>query len=86
MIVTGSAAEEVTEFIVLSAEPIGRVMLLEAAHTSDPSLDPAMVLFKSIIQIDTRPVAGPCGPTLSGSRAGNSLRNPSQSAPRPSAS
>jgi hypothetical protein len=55
--VTGSAAEEVTEFIVLSAEPVGRVMLLEAAHTSDPSLDPAMVLFKSIIQVDIRPVA-----------------------------
>ena len=47
------------KFIVLSAEPVGRVMLLEAAHTSDPSLDPAMVLFKSIIQIDTRPVADP---------------------------
>jgi hypothetical protein len=31
-------------------------MLLEAAHTSDPPLDPAMVLFKSIIQVDARPV------------------------------
>src|ERR1700756_47908 len=57
LVVTGSAAEEVAEFIVLSAEPVGRVMLLEAAHTSDPPLDPAMVLFKSIIQIDARPVA-----------------------------
>ena len=57
LVVTGSAAEDVSEFIVVSAEPVGRVMLLEAAHTSDPSLDPAMVLFKSIIQIDTRPVA-----------------------------
>ena len=46
-------------FIVFSAEPVGRVMLLEAAHTSDPSVDPAMVLFESIIQIDTRPVADP---------------------------
>ena len=42
---------------MLSAEPVGRVMLLEAAHTSDPSLDPSMVLFKSIIQVDVRPVA-----------------------------
>ena len=57
MVVAGSAAEEVTEFIVLSAEPVGRVMLLEAAHTSDPSFDPAMVLFESIVQIDIRPVA-----------------------------
>jgi hypothetical protein len=57
LVVAGSAAEEVTEFIVLSAEPVGRVMLLEAAHTSDPSLDPAMVLFKSIVQVDVRPVA-----------------------------
>ena len=32
-------------------------MLLEAAHTSDPSFDPAMVSFKSIIQVDARPVA-----------------------------
>ena len=31
--------------------------LLEAAHTSDPSFDPAMVLFKSIIQVDARSVA-----------------------------
>ena len=57
MVVTGSATEKVAEFIVLSAEPVCRVMLLEAAHTSDPPLDPAMVLFKSIIQIDARPVA-----------------------------
>ena len=56
MVVTGSAAEKVTEFIVLSAESVGRVVLLEAVHTSDPSLDPAMVLFKSIVQIDIRPV------------------------------
>jgi hypothetical protein len=32
-------------------------MLIEAAHTSDPSFDPAMVLFKSIIQVDARSVA-----------------------------
>jgi hypothetical protein len=49
LVVAGSAAEEVAEFIVLTAEPVGRVMLLEAAHTSDPSFDPAMVLFKPII-------------------------------------
>ena len=57
LVVTGSAPEEVTKFIVLSAEAICRVILLEAAHTSDASFDPAMVLFKSIIQVDARPVA-----------------------------
>jgi hypothetical protein len=49
LIVTRSAPEEVAKLIVLSAEPMCRVMLFEAAHTSDPSLDPAMVLFKSIV-------------------------------------
>jgi hypothetical protein len=41
---------------VLSADSVCSVMLLEAAHTSDPSFDPAMVLFKPIIQVDARPV------------------------------
>jgi hypothetical protein len=57
LVVAGSTAEEVAEFIMLSAEAACRVMLLEAAHTSDPSFDPAMVLFKSIIQVDARSVA-----------------------------
>jgi hypothetical protein len=57
LVVTRSAAEEVAQFIVLPAEPACRVVILEATHTSDPSLDPAMVLFKSIIQIDVCPVA-----------------------------
>jgi hypothetical protein len=35
--VTGSAAEKVAEFIILSAKPVCRLMLLEAAHTSDAS-------------------------------------------------
>ena len=57
LVVTGSAAEDVSEFIGLSAEPVGRTMLFEATHTLDPSFDPAMVLFKSIVQIHTCPVA-----------------------------
>ena len=58
LVVAVSTAEEVAEFIVLTAEPVGRVMLLEAAHAYiDASFDPAMVLFKSIIQVDARPVA-----------------------------
>ncbi|HKD74662.1 MAG TPA: hypothetical protein VKB76_04175 [Ktedonobacterales bacterium] len=57
LVVAGSATEEVAEFVMLTAEPVGRVMFLETAHTSDPPLDPANVLFKSIMQIDARPVA-----------------------------
>jgi NhaP-type Na+/H+ or K+/H+ antiporter len=57
LIVTGSAAEEVAEFIILSAKSVCRLMLLETAHTSDASFDSAMVLFKSIVQVDARPVA-----------------------------
>jgi hypothetical protein len=30
---------------------------LEPAHTLDPPFDPAMVLFKSMVQVDARPVA-----------------------------
>ena len=56
LVVTGSATEEAAEFVVFSAESVGRFMLLEAAHTSDPSFDPAVVLFQSIVQVDIRPV------------------------------
>jgi len=49
LVVTGSAAEEVAELIILSAKSVCRFMLLEAAHTSDASFDPAMVLFESIV-------------------------------------
>ena len=41
---------------MLSADSVCGVMLLEAAHTSDPSFDPATVLFKPNIQVDARPV------------------------------
>jgi hypothetical protein len=54
LVVTRSAAEEVAEFVVLSAKSVGRLMLLETAHTSDASFDPAMVSFKSIVQVDAR--------------------------------
>ena len=56
LVVAGSAAEEVAELIILSAKSVCRLMLLEAAHTSDASFDPAMVLFKPIVQVDARPV------------------------------
>jgi hypothetical protein len=40
---------KVAEFIILSAKSVCRLMLLKAAHTSDASLDPTMVLFKSVV-------------------------------------
>ena len=40
---------------MLSANSVCGVMLLEAVHTSDPSFDPAMVLFEPNIQVDARP-------------------------------
>ena len=57
LVMAGSTAEEVTEFVMLAAEPAGCVRVLEAAHRSDPSLGPTVVLFQSIVQIDARPVA-----------------------------
>ncbi len=49
LVVARSGTEEAAEFVMLAAESIGRIMCLEAAHTSDPSFNPTMVLFKSII-------------------------------------
>jgi hypothetical protein len=49
LVVTGSAAEEVAELIILSAKSVCRLMFLEAAHTSDASFDPAMILFEPIV-------------------------------------
>jgi hypothetical protein len=72
LVVTRSSPEEVTEFVVLSAELICRVILLEPVHTSDPPFDPAMVLFESIVQVEARPVADGCGQASSGLRAGRS--------------
>jgi hypothetical protein len=57
LVVAGPTAEEVAKFVVLSAEAVCCVMLLEAAHTSGPSFDPAMILFKSIVQVHIRPMA-----------------------------
>jgi hypothetical protein len=57
LVVTRPSPEEVAQFVVLSAEPVCRVMLLEPARTSDPPFDSPMVLFKSIVQVDARPVA-----------------------------
>ena len=57
LVVTRSAAKEVAKFIMLAARATSRTMLFEAAHALDPSFDPAMVLFQSIVQIHTCPMA-----------------------------
>jgi hypothetical protein len=40
LVVAGPAVEEVAEFIVFAAKAVGRIVLFEAAHTSDSSFDP----------------------------------------------
>jgi hypothetical protein len=49
LIVTGAGTQEGAEFIILAAEAIRRVMILEAAHTSDAALDAAVVLFEPVV-------------------------------------
>jgi hypothetical protein len=44
------------EFIILPAETACRVMFFEAPHASDPSFEPSMILFKSIVQVHICPV------------------------------
>jgi hypothetical protein len=56
LIVTGPGTEEVAEFIMLSAKAFRRVMILEAAHTSDAALDAAGGLFEPVVQVGARPV------------------------------
>jgi hypothetical protein len=56
LVVTATRAKKIAEFPVFTAEALGNVVVLEAPHTADPALDPAMVLLKAINQIDTGPV------------------------------
>jgi hypothetical protein len=48
LFVTAAGTEEITKFIMLATEAVGRVMNLEAPHTSDPSFDAAMILFDAV--------------------------------------
>ena len=47
--VEGTNTEEVAKLIVAATKSAGRHEASKAAHTSYPSLDPAMVLFQSIV-------------------------------------
>jgi hypothetical protein len=51
-----AGTEEITKFIMLATEAVGRVMSPEAPHTSDPSFDAAMILFKAVVQVGAGPV------------------------------
>ena len=52
---TATGAKKIAEFTVFSAEALGGIVALEASHTSDPALDAAMVLFKTIVHGTMRP-------------------------------
>jgi hypothetical protein len=49
LLVTTARTEEIAEFTMLVTGAVGRTMDLEAAHTSGPSFDAAMVLFNAIV-------------------------------------
>ena len=59
LVVTAAGTKEIAEFTMLAAEALGGVVALEAPHTSDPSLDAAMVLFKTISQVGVGSVLHP---------------------------
>ncbi len=57
LVVTAARTEEIAKFAVLPAEAMGGVVALEAAHTSDPALDAAMVLLKAVVEVGAGAVA-----------------------------
>jgi hypothetical protein len=54
--VTTAATKQITQFAVLSAEDTGGLIGFEAPHTSDPTLDAAVVLLQPVIQVGACPV------------------------------
>jgi hypothetical protein len=55
--VTAVETQEMAEFTMLATEAIGSLVVLEAPPTSDPSFDPAMILFDAVIQVGTGPMS-----------------------------
>jgi hypothetical protein len=51
--VTVAETQEIAEFTMLATEAIGSLVALEAVHTSDPSFNPAMILFDAVTQVST---------------------------------
>ena len=56
LVVATAATEKIAEFTVLSAKACGCLIGFEAPHTSDPSLDAAVVLLEPVVQVSARPV------------------------------
>ena len=56
LVVTTAGTEEIAKLTMLATEALRCLVVLETPHTSDPSLDAAMILLKPIIQIGARPV------------------------------
>src|ERR1700691_2205144 len=57
------------ELTMLATEAIGSLVILEAPHTSNPSFDPAMILFDAVIQVGTGPMSH-CLPQHAADRSG----------------
>jgi hypothetical protein len=53
---TTAGAKEIAEFTMLATEAGSGIRALEAAHTSDRTFDPAMILFKTVVEVDAGPV------------------------------
>jgi hypothetical protein len=45
------------EFTMIATEAIGSLVALEALHTSDPTFNPAMILFDAVVQVSTGPMS-----------------------------
>jgi len=56
LVVATAGTKEISEFTMLATEAARGVRALEAAHTLDPSFDAAMVLFKTIVEVNAGPV------------------------------
>jgi hypothetical protein len=52
--VTAAETQEMAELTMLA---ISSLVALEAPHTSDPSFNPAMILFDAVIQVSTGPMS-----------------------------
>jgi hypothetical protein len=64
LVVAGAGAEKVAELVIAPAVALGGGEALEAAHTSDPSFDAAVVLLETIVM--GWPAPHPCGCKLAG--------------------
>lgn len=74
LIVMAARTKEISEFSMLAAEARGRITALEATHTSDPSLDAAVILLEPVIIGHVELEAAPSGPAgAEESRAGRCM-------------